>query len=102
MDIWLVAWISAAGPIAEAIWWQQEDPGDGLTFDDYLSGAVLAGGREDLEKSLGMLDSQTVVSSLREHVLSDWDAITVLAEQLVAAHTLSGVRAFELLGGGQL
>jgi hypothetical protein len=28
MDVGLVAWISAAGPVAEAIWWQREDPDD--------------------------------------------------------------------------
>jgi hypothetical protein len=44
IDVGQGAWISAAGPVAEAIWVQQEYPGDDLddlTFDDHLLGAVL-------------------------------------------------------------
>jgi len=102
IDIGVAAWIAAAGPMAEAIWLQQSDTQDELDdiiFDDYLVGALFAGGREDLERSRGLLDSNTSVEFMREALLGDWSKITALAEGLVAERTLSGAKAFELLAG---
>ena len=98
----MAAWIAAAGPLAEAVWLQQSDTQDDLDdkiLDDYLVGVLYAGGKKDLERSDGLLDSQTSVEFMREALLSDWSKITALAEGLVAERTLSGAKAFELLAG---
>ena len=95
------AWIASAGPIAEAIHCQQTDVQniDGLEWDDYLLGAVLAGGHEDLRRSLGMLDNPASVAVIADMLREDWPGITALAERLMDPRTVTGVEAFHLLGG---
>ena len=48
---------------------------------------------KELERSDGLLDSQTSVEFMREALLSDWSKITALAESLVAERRLSGAKA---------
>lgn len=91
------AWIAAAGPVAEAIWSQSNDPDDDITFADHLTGVFLLTGTAGVADSLGMLDSAPFVEVLRSGLLSDWVGITALAERLVAEKTVSGHMAFELL-----
>jgi hypothetical protein len=110
MDISVFAWIASSGPIAEAIFVQaaSTDPtsdlydewADGFDWDDYLTGAVLAGGHDDLANSLGMLDSPSVVAAIREQLEGAWVGISALANKLVSDQTVSGRDAWRLLTPG--
>lgn len=97
-DIGATSFIAAAGPIAEAVHDQAANTDPWLEWDDYLSGAVLAGGHDDLTQSFGLLDSPEAIERIRGQVEADWPGITRLAEQLLSTRTVSGRAAWELLG----
>jgi hypothetical protein len=107
IDIGVFAWIASAGPIAEAMSIQagSADPSsdfydegaDFYDWDDYLMGAVLTGGHDDLSLSFGMLDSPSSVDYIREQLTGAWVGISALAKQLVSDQTVSGRDAWELL-----
>lgn len=99
VDVVAYAVISACGPIAEAIWCQQAaDDLDALGWDDYLAGAVLAGGHDDVKSTMGMLDDPSSVDYLRSRLTASWPAVTALAHRLAAAGSISGPDAFAQLG----
>jgi hypothetical protein len=97
---WLMPLIAAAGPIAEAMHRWAKRPDDDLEWDDYLSDAVFDGGRDDLSRSLGLLDNEDFVSTMRASLDRDWPAIERLARVLVAKGTVSGATAFATLAIG--
>ena len=90
---------ASAGPVAQAIWSQQMYPDDGYDWHDYLVGAVLCGGHDDLSKANGMLDSPSVMEWMRGEQQRHWPAISALAQALIERHTLSGRDAFSILAG---
>lgn len=102
IDIVLFAQIAAAGPIAEAMWAMNHDVDNvgNWEFDDYLTGAVLSGGCDDLQHALGMLDSSDVVEFLRAQIETDWLKVERVANQLMEAGTVSGRDAFKEFSRG--
>ena len=99
IDDWQSALIASTGPIAEAMWIMDNGGEEDayLEWDDYLTGAVLAGGHDDLKASLGMLDSADTVKAIREELRSSWAAISQAAELLLAQRTVSGREIFDAL-----
>jgi len=91
-----MAVIASAGPIAQAVLTQEGDD-QGLDWEDYLLGAVMAGGSCDLDKAAGMLDDQDSTAALRTAMLADWPALLALATALDESKTIPGRAAFQLL-----
>jgi len=79
------------------MWAQRTEPDDCLEWDDYLGGAVLSGGHDDLAQSMGMLDSLETIAHLRGLLEHDWPAISDLAHELKVRKTVVGREAFDRL-----
>jgi hypothetical protein len=60
-------------------------------------GAVLAGGREDLDRSSGMLDNSQIVEFIRQGLSEDWTKVQALSRRLAHEGTVSGRDAWEML-----
>lgn len=99
MNAGVAAFIASAGPIAEALHLRATDA-DHFEWEDLLTAAVLTGGHDDYEASLGYLDSADVVGLIRSEIESEWSAIEDLADRLMSVGTVSGREAFEVLSRG--
>lgn len=106
LDLTAYALIASSGPIAEAMSSFEAEGGelsnalDSFDFGDHLSGAVLAGGHDDLRHSLGMLDDPSAIDYLRAELARDWSPVQTLARLLSGKGTVPGRTAFEVLSRG--
>lgn len=85
------AFIAAAGPMAQAVWDEQAEPepDEFIDWRDYVMGAVLTGGHDDLAQACGLLDGGAA-EWVRGEVLADWVAISQVAAALVIGGTVHG------------
>jgi len=111
LDPWVSAFISLAGPVAEAmVAFDLHDAPDcyecdmGLAdecFANHMSGVWLTGGADDLDAIPPMIRNsnyiETTVPVLRQELHGDWGLITDVSEVLMAKGTVTGERARSIL-----
>lgn len=91
------ALISAAGPVAEAIFRARREGGG---FAKFLRFSLEHGGNDDYNRSRGIFARPDLVAALRTAIEDDWTGVDRLAVALLSRGTVYGGEAEALVSSG--